>query len=543
MTPLELEQCVLLAFDVTAGPNHYAATKALQEWNVDAATLFSLIQSTQHESVFFYCLTCVPKCSDMSDTQRIQLWQFLLQHHVFLAPHVRTKMAVVLAHLLVSHPASSWGSMFASLKQEAPPDLFSKTLIALMEHDDFDSSGIKDQMRGYINANGNSDGQEGSVQQPQDTIAAKLVDTLLSYVYNNNAGDESLLTLVFTVLQHFASWVDMRLLMQSQVMTLVFASLSSANSGVAAVQFLQEVVGRGMPVEDKLVLLQELQLLDKIHRNVDLTTVDASPIEVVIQVAQLINDVGLEVEESSSSATTLWPQVMELFFQCFSYDDIDVSSAVLPLANVLATRPEYTSQLLSVMHQQMKYPVDYQFDYQDDDEAEEEVFRSELRKLYQALIRSFPSETLQFVCEQVWTNLTTPLSSCPVFELEAALRLVHHYCEGIRPPPGLTRVMKNETFVSLLTALHKSDVGNHEHEQVLLLYYDLSVRYYPIFLTEPPLLPPILQGLSGERGLQHPNARVRSRSSYLLLRLVKSVIKVMQPYVESAVTGIQGKRM
>jgi exportin-T len=89
--------------------------------------------------------------------------------------------------------------------------------------------------------------------------------------------------------------------------------------------------------------------------------------------------------------------------------------------------------------------------------------------------------------------------------------------------------------------LHQSDVVDHPHREVLLLYYDLSVRYYPIFIKEPQLLPKLLGGLSGERGLLHAHPRVKSRSCYLLLRLVKSVIKVMRPYVETAVTGIQGE--
>jgi hypothetical protein len=93
----------------------------------------------------------------------------------------------------------------------------------------------------------------------------------------------------------------------------------------------------------------------------------------------------------------------------------------------------------------MIYPADYQFDYENDDEAEEEVYRGELRKLYQKLVCACPQLCLQFLC-QALANLPVPLSSAGISELVAALRLVYHYSEGIRPPPGLKVVMKNETF-------------------------------------------------------------------------------------------------
>jgi exportin-T len=310
---------------------------------------------------------------------------------------------------------------------------------------------------------------------------------------------------------------------------------------------LQELVGRGMDNDRKLALLVDTDILRKLHQSVNLQVLDASPIEVVIEVAKLIDATGQELapmmEHCTNNGTQqslLWSQVLELFFRCLAFDDIDVSGAVLPLAGRLTTMQDMpASQLLAIMYRQMRYPSDYQFDYENDDEAEEEVYRGELRKLYQKLVRACPQLCLQFLC-QTLANLPVPLSSAGISEVEAALRLVYHYCEAIRPPPGLKVVMKNETFRAVLVALHQSDIADHAHREVLLLYYDTSVRYYPIFLDQPDLLPIVLESLSGERGLQHAHPHVSSRSCYLLLRLVKSVVKVMRPYVETAVTGIQG---
>lgn len=123
-------------------------------------------------------------------------------------------------------------------------------------------------------------------------------------------------------------------------------------------------------------------------------------------------------------------------------------------------------------------------------------------------------------------------------------RLLYHYCEGIRPPPGLKVVMKNEAFVSLICDLHSSNIADHSHSHVLMIYYETAVRYYPVYKQRKDLLEKILAEITGQRGLQHPDALVRSRSSYLLLRLVKSLggtnNPVLRPYVETAITGILG---
>ena len=55
------------------------------------------------------------------------------------------------------------------------------------------------------------------------------------------------------------------------------------------------------------------------------------------------------------------------------------------------------------------------------------------------------------------------------------------------------------------------------------------------------LLSAFLVAMTGEKGLQHPHSRVRSRSCYFLLKLVKTMKNVMRPYVETVIGGIQGR--
>jgi len=401
---------------------------------------------------------------------------------------------------------------------------------------------------------------------------------------------DQMAVLSMSVLKRHAPWVDLSLVVGDEaVLALLSSCMMAAGVGgddvdatprtdlsVQATHCLSEVIGRGMVSSQKVALIAQIDVYRRLHEAVqagfNISTVDVTHVDAVIAVAELINKAGQELlsaweehlagsnEADVNTLATLLRQMMSLFFPCYAYDDIDVSGAVVPLALRLAvtlgkevdvvargngssalafTVSEHLPQLLTIMYQQMKYPEDYDFDFEDDEEAEEEQYRATLRKLYQAIVRVAPEVSLQFLCS-ILSGIASPLSSAPTSDLEASLRLVYHYCEGIRPPPGLKTVMKNDTFRDVLSAIHKSDVTSHPHREILMLYYDLSVRYYPILRESPDLLPPILGALSGASGLQHPHPRMRSRACYLLLKLIKSIPTVLRAYAETAVNGIQG---
>ena len=413
---------------------------------------------------------------------------------------------------------------------------------------------------------------------------------------NGNGNDalhrhaDKIAVLSLSVLKRHAPWVDLSLIVGNEaILTLLSSCIAAAGTGgddvdatprtdmsVQATLCVSEVVGRGMESSQKVSLIAQIDVYRRLHEAVQsgfsISAVDVTHVDAVIAFAELINKVGQELlsaweeylrgsnEVDVNTLATLLRQMMSLFFPCYAYDDIDVSGAVVPLASRLATTlgkeadvvargngsstlaftvSEHLPQLMTIMYQQMKYPEEYDFDFEDDEEAEEEQYRTALRKLYQAIVRVAPEVSLQFVCS-ILSGIASPLSTAPTSDLEASIRLVYHYCEGIRPPPGLKTVMKNGTFREVLVAIHQSDITSHPHREVLMLYYDLSVRYYPILRDSPELLPPILGALSGASGLQHPHPRMRSRACYLLLKLIKSIPTVLRAYAETAVNGIQG---
>lgn len=621
MLPQDIERYVLLASDASNLQLQQQANNLLNQWvtsnndNILADAIVEVVRVTQREVVLFYALTVFSRLNNAASQQRSVFRQEIfsqLFHLTAGAPerttgndpststpnnyqnrsswsptYLRTKVGVLLARFIQLDYPHAWPSAFDDLQSpmmlQNAPDILLRTLVALM--DDFGkdeteiNSKIKDSMRGYDNMNSNLG------TSAQQSISGHLIETILSILEQalaetNGRAEEQMQiygVLSLTVLKGFMSWVDIGLVIGNErVLQLIFASLArgsmanaegAADAGVVAVECMEELIARGMEDDKKLSLLCHTRVLEKIHASVDLVTVDASPIDVVMEVAKFINRTGLEVlpiilqqqqqhQDSTIDVVTLINQLLDLFFRCFAFDDIDVSGAVIPLAASLISssdpqrhlqKENLLPKLLSITYNQMRYPPDFQYDFEDDDEAEEEMYRTELRKLNQKFVRANPELCLQFTC-QALSQLPLPLSTAPTSHVEVAISLVYQYCEGIRPPPGMKVVMRNEAFRNLLIGLHSSDITQHPHREVLTLYYETSVRYYPLLKDRPDLLQKVLDAMTGTRGLQHENAKARSRCCYLLLRLIKSLgnnskkdeNSVLRPYVETAVSGIQG---
>jgi len=395
------------------------------------------------------------------------------------------------------------------------------------------------------------------------------------------------------VLKRFIPWLDLSLALNENIVTSLVMCIRHAGPGdddadgspasqcaTEAICCLKEITGKGMEDEKRIQVILNLNLFQTIiDCGVNLEIVDMTHINVIIKVAELVAECGeaiISFWENSMLSTGNQTQLnleeievltsqlnlmLVLCFRCFAYDDIDVSGAIIPLVARLMTTlnielklniqgssihdrqlfkvSQYLPQLLSIMYEQMKYPSDFEFDYEDEDDAEEEIYRSELRKLNQSVIRICPDVALQYLGNSL-SQIQAPLSSATTNEIEAALRLLFHYSEGIRPSPGIKQVLKNQMFRDVLVALHSSDITAHPHREVLILYYDISVRYADLLKDHIELLPNLLESISGPRGLQHEHPRVRSRTSYQMLKLVKALGVKLRPFVETAVEGIQG---
>lgn len=652
-SPEDLARCIILAstqssYSQTASsmldklrlqPPDEGARLCMQLFQ---STIRSTTQSEQYHHIIFFSLSTIqywlqnPQQTmglHMRTEIRLTLFEFI-QVQKFTQKYIRTKIGLLLALLIQLDFPQTWPTAFEELihtlvhssswfigsssglglEDCIKQDIFLRTLDAFCdevvddtsrEHNTF----IKDVMR-------NIAGQDHRMNRSEPMIVSMVLQAIWDIIHqyrpfcytlpprvNEHRSEEveeeekyammqQIPTLAMKIFNRFIPWVDIALVNQPQISTVMEEILSKASNGdhtldglpssqlaVQALQYYHELLIRGMEEDKKLQLIMDLNALEVLRKSgINLERVDETHINVVVKAAEIVNTIGFEIlprwEQQSKVShmesnddpyiQVTMSHLLLLFYKCLAYDDIDVSGSVISLASRIISSIEKETQvvtssgrmdlasnslnlveqilpLLGIVYKQMRYPQTFRFDYEDEDEAEEEVYRSELRKLYICICKVFPDLCLQFVCE-CFATLPVPLSSVHSSNLEAALRLLYHYCEGLRPPPGVQVALKSEAFTNLLLTLHRSDVSLHSHREILILYFDISVRYCALFhRNHTRELSNLLSALTGASGLQHCHPRVRSRSCYLLLKLVQAMGKGMTPYTEAAVMGIQGK--
>jgi hypothetical protein len=587
-------------FRRTADPQQASATAAyLQEWMHAASSnegqralaVQHCLQLFQREDLQmrFYALTTLGRLQ-LNGPERHALRQRLLQpppHNGVSAAFLRNKVAHALMEMiLVDVPSGAWASFRADMAwlAQSSPLVYLKTVETLLEAivvDDIEKNGTQ-LIKEFLKMEGTTNGNSMPLREHFFAETTRLLELELS----RGSPNEESLVLCLTAVKAFLAWTDLTFLashaLTNRVLEGLLVSLHPRQAAVVQIAALEtwqewttsqgtlEAAGeqpRDHPTDyhySPSIPVMTV-VFEKIHEYnlLPYNGESEADIEVVIAVAKLIGTFGTEAlvwwgesrsvastnntAKHNESLATLFRQTLDLFFRALAYDDIDVSAAVLPLATdiVSATEShpslmEHLPHFLNVLYRQLRYPPDFSYDFEDEADAEEEMYRTELDKLYGRIVRVAPDLCLQFLHEAV-ARILPSASNSPAADVEATLRLVYHYCEGIRPSPGMKTVMKEASFCNLLVALHQSDAAQHKHREVLRLYFEMAVRYYPLYqkTEHGDLLAKLLSSLTGAYGLQHEHEQVRSRCCFLLLRLVKSIVSLLRPLVERAVNGIQ----
>eukprot|EP01038_Epipyxis_sp_PR26KG_P005330 gene5330-7396_t len=292
--------------------------------------------------------------------------------------------------------------------------------------------------------------------------------------------------------------------------------------GLVLDMLVLELLGCWSKYEDHLILSVDSDLRSSI------TSTDRTSFEELIKTAPLIHNL---LRDSL-------PILLELF-SCPL--DIDVSSSVFPAINKLISTIKQQSQLTNIIkeqqlsgniffnavdyldpvlmgiYNQLKYPEDFTFDESNDEEMEIIEMKSNVRKLFVNCCRVYPQRCLDLITA-IFESLPQPLSQAPYPMLEAALRLVYAFSEC---GPSHNTLIASGTFPALIQAIHQTDVINHSHPQVALVYFEISFRY--IKLVDVSVIQRIASSLVNDRGLTNPDRMIRAKASYFLLKIMESM--------------------
>ncbi|KAG1317104.1 hypothetical protein G6F62_013088 [Rhizopus arrhizus] len=143
--------------------------------------------------------------------------------------------------------------------------------------------------------------------------------------------------LVLKNIGSYIAWMDISLVVNDQVMSVLYELLGDANLRIPACECLADVISKGMLPLDKLNMIQMLNIVDILGR------LDLAEPEFVEHVARLVNVLGTELckiytevslsAEGKAGAWSLIEQITPYLLKFLSNEYDDTSSAVFPFVN------------------------------------------------------------------------------------------------------------------------------------------------------------------------------------------------------------------
>uniref|UniRef100_A0A8C4SAH2 Exportin-T n=1 Tax=Erpetoichthys calabaricus TaxID=27687 RepID=A0A8C4SAH2_ERPCA len=237
-------------------------------------------------------------------------------------------------------------------------------------------------------------------------------------------------------------------------------------------------------------------------------------------------------------------------------DPVDKTKLVESLCQVLQTAGFFNIEQLSVLTDQQKtnveaimlavmkkltYDDEYNFENEGEDEAMFVEYRKQLKLLLDRIAQVSPELLLEAVC-RVFNATVQNWQSLPFMEVEVAIRLLYMLGEALPSTHGAHfsgDVTKATALQEMMRLLVNSGVSEYQHTSVTLEFFETVVRYDKYFIVEPQHIPNVLMAFLDHRGLRHTSPKVRSRTSYLFSRFVKSLHKFMNAYIEDILNRLQ----
>ncbi|GAA5810830.1 hypothetical protein MFLAVUS_004257 [Mucor flavus] len=362
----------------------------------------------------------------------------------------------------------------------------------------------------------------------------------------------------------YIAWMDISLVVNDQVMNVLYELLADSNLRIPACECLADVISKGMLPMDKLNMLQMLNITNM------LTRLDLSDPEFVEYVARLINALGTELckiyaetslpVEGKTTAWSMIEQVTPYLLQFLANEFDDTSSAVFPFVNDMLYiykrqkkqqqslsqgQHEFLVSLLNVVVVKLRYDDETEWDA-DEDEPEEEALFFEMRKnlrifaehiamineeLYVRYIHSFVMDTLNKYKNGTELNWR---------DVELCLYVLYCYGEALSKA-SMIFVNPDDTLSplgDLVAEMVSSNISAYPHPSTALQYFENISRYYQYFEQRPALLPQVLAAFVDTRGLHHPVKQIRTRCWYLFQRFVKNLRPKMGNYVENVLSSL-----
>ena len=257
---------------------------------------------------------------------------------------------------------------------------------------------------------------------------------------------ENIIELTVRVVGDYVAWIDINLIISEPSVPLLFQCLQlpQVSVRIAATEAFIETVGKGLPIGDKLQLIQVLGLNEVLARLLEMsnaaitntTVLDDQETIFREKLAKLLNSVGVELikicEDSASAAEqkvqarSMAVQLFPLVLAFIADSNDDVSCALLSFTSttlslfkkekkrdaaghLTADKEQFLTQLLQAVLTKMSYGPDaewYVGGGSEDDDEEGVAHFLDMRKNMRTL-----SDAIAWIAEPIYVGITKALLS------------------------------------------------------------------------------------------------------------------------------------
>lgn len=351
--------------------------------------------------------------------------------------------------------------------------------------------------------------------------------------------DQLILNNTLEIVGSYVSWMDISLFVDAGLLNVVYDFLKIADFHVSACLTLVEIISKKMPPENKLRLLQIL----------DLTIVVASlkpdNIDVIENVAKLASLIGVELDIILENDTRLlpavneqyaklWPTILE--FLGHEYDDVlqQVFPFVQHYLALSKTHKELASEnlistLLAKIIEKMKFDDDD--DGLDDDDEFGEIRKA--LKIFQDTVAATSPQVFLDTLPRVIENAIFGSASPSWNSIELGLYELNNFADALRnnlinlPKAEISNLKPQQLVQQLLVRIIENfHLVSHPKNQ--LAFFELIIRqfssktYVNTTSTATDKLVASIIELFSSCGLFNGVESVRLRSWYLFFRFVNA---------------------
>eukprot|EP01029_Cantina_marsupialis_P014352 TRINITY_DN316_c0_g1_i3.p1 TRINITY_DN316_c0_g1~~TRINITY_DN316_c0_g1_i3.p1 ORF type:complete len:789 (-),score=116.59 TRINITY_DN316_c0_g1_i3:639-3005(-) len=585
---MNIEQLDLI-IQIAANPQNEEAGNALAQFNKfkqePNAHFISveLFSASTNPNTKFVCLQVIESflmarnVGGLLEDDIILLKKFIETHILDLKNHdkapeyVSIKFAVVtvlfLRHTFLSCWNNFWDWIIGTLEfGSLNADMFVKIL------KEFDQEIVEYHSKQNVHKHNTSIKDAMRKYQPSGrTVSHEITDSLFQIISSYVESDEQLCADTLLVTAPLIVWFDLCLFVNEKFITLFIGLLQSSTCCVAASKCLLQIVKKGMPIDSKLKLISELQLLNLLD-SLPFDSVALDPKskfagtdeydiqeDFYIEIALVLNHIGLFIldgvrviikpteevlsEETKGMILAMVGNSYRLLRRYFISTNCAISEECLPyfetLVSCIGMEKKYnpaikiiSSQIEDVivlLSERLKLPDWFTGSHIDEDEGHFSCFRSQVRMIFVNLTRHNTETVLSFILEIVNAGLHQ-MQNLAMADAELILFHVFHFGESV---PRFCKT--NETFSTLIKTIIGSDAWNHPHPLVIQLLMQICTRYAGILESEEQLLMKVFGHITGESGLRHADRFTRGRSCYDIMRLVqKTKTRSTSPVLRNA---------